>query len=147
MNKFCNISFTILVALISFTISASAQVTDTGKIIIRAAGPEYNRPRFYQSFWGHNYRKEWTTPVAFPVMMFDTAFGGIKPYKQGGGNQSKSLHLKTKDDKLYAMRSVNKSLKILVPKIFHNTFIEDIANDEISMSHPYGALSVPLMAN
>ncbi len=147
MNKFCNISFTIAVALINYTIPAFAQVTDTSKNIIRAAGPEYNRPPFYQSFWGRNYRKEWTTPVAFPVMMLDTAFGGLKPYKQGGGNQSKSLHLKTKDDKLYAMRSVNKTLKILVPKIFHNTFIEDIANDEISMSHPYGALSVPLMAN
>lgn len=45
------------------------------------------------------------------------------------------------------MRSVNKSLKIIVPEIFHGTFIEDIANDEISMSHPYAALSVPVMAD
>ena len=128
-------------------IFTSAQQPDTsGKTIIRAAGSEYLKSANYQSLWGHNYRIEWATPVSFPILKLDNAFGGLKPLKEGGGHQSKSLHLKTKDGKLYAMRSVNKSLKVILPEIAQNTFIADLANDEISMSHPYAALAVPLMA-
>ena len=111
-----------------------------------AAGSEYERSALYQALWGKNYRREWATPVTFPVSSLDTLRGGIVKYKIGGGNQSKSLEIRNKEDKVYALRSVNKSLKILIPKIFHNTFIEHIANDAISMSHPYGALGVPVMA-
>ncbi|MEP6595574.1 MAG: BamA/TamA family outer membrane protein [Ginsengibacter sp.] len=127
-------------------IFVSAQQPDTAKTIIRSAGTEYLRSPFYQSLWGHNYRQEWATPVSFPILMLDTAFGGLVPYKEGGGHQSKSLHLKTKEGKQYAMRSVNKTLKVVIPEIFYNTFVEHLANDEISMSHPYAALSVPKMA-
>ena len=56
------------------------------------------------------------------------------------------MHLTNKQDKEYALRSVDKNLDILLPKIFHHTFIQHIANDEISMSNPYGALGVSGMA-
>ena len=139
--------FFLLLLFIACTIFAPAQQLDTtGKTIIRAAGTEYLRSSFYQSLWGHNYRIEWATPVSFPVLRLDTALGGLQPYKEGGGHQSKSLHLKTKEGKEYAMRSINKSLKVIMPEIFQNTFIADIADDEISMSHPYAALTVPMMA-
>jgi hypothetical protein len=72
----------------------------------------------------------------------DTLRGGITSFKEGGSHQSSSLHVKTADGKEYALRSVDKSLSKLVPDIFHHTFIEHIANDEISMSNPYGALGV-----
>ena len=127
----------------AFAQNAPAETLQYKKV---AAGEEYKRSGLYQSLWGKNYRKEWTTPVTFPVTFLDTLKGGIAKFKIGGGNQSKSLHLTNVNDKQYALRSVNKSLKILIPKIFHNTFIEHIANDGISMSHPYGALGVPLMA-
>lgn len=132
-----------------FSVTATAQ-TDSDhaleKTIKMAAGPEYKRSSFYQWLWGANYRKEWTTPVTFPVAKLDTLRGGIVKYKTGGGHQSKSLHLKNKEDKEYALRSVNKTLDVLLPKIFHHTFVQHLANDEISMSHPYGALAVPVMA-
>ena len=119
---------------------------DSSRYKTLAAGPEYARSSFYQWLWGKNYRKEWSTPVSFPITNLDTLRGGIIKFKVGGGHQSKSLHLKNKEDKEFALRSVDKSLKVLIPKVFYNTFIEHIANDEISMSHPYGALGVPLMA-
>ena len=122
------------------------QATYAQSTVTMPAGAEYKRSPFYQSLWGHNYRKEWTTPLAFPVFMLDTAFGGLTPVKEGGGHQSKSLHLITKNGKEYGVRTVDKTLKVLVPPIFHGTFIETTANDEISMSHPYAALAVPLMA-
>ncbi|MDB5223019.1 MAG: hypothetical protein JWN83_1686, partial [Chitinophagaceae bacterium] len=140
---------TFFIASLSIFISVNTIAqdnTDNSKTKTIAAGPEYKRSSFYQWLWGKNYRKEWTTPVTFPIAKLDTLRGGIVKYKVGGGHQSKSLHLKNKQDKEYALRTVNKSLKVLIPPIFYNTFIEHIANDEISMSHPYGALGVPVMA-
>ncbi len=145
-NSKCNTTvFAVLLCCINIT-NSFAQIADTSKEVKRAAGAEYSKPKSYQRFWGHNYRLEWTMPVTFPVFMLDTAFGGLKPVKAGGGNQSKSLQLITSDEKYYALRSVNKSLGKLIPKALHGTFLEDIGNDEISMSHPYGALAVPIMA-
>lgn len=110
------------------------------------AGSQYQRSSFYQWLMGKNYRKEWTTPVKVPVMLLDTAMGGLVAYKAGGGHQTKSLHVKTIAGKEYALRSVDKRLGKVLPEILHNTFAEDIVNDEVSMSHPYGAASVPVMA-
>ncbi len=112
---------------------------------IISAGPEYERSSFHQWLWGSNYRKEWSTPVKVSVMLLDTAKGGLIPYK-AGGNQTKSLHLRSENGEEYALRSVNKKLSKILPEIFQNTFIEDIVNDEVSMSHPYAASSIPLMA-
>lgn len=110
------------------------------------AGPQYKRSSFYQWLMGKNYRKEWSTDVKVPVMLLDTAKGGLTPYKTGGGHQTKSLHVKTKADKEYALRTVDKTLGKVLPEILHNTFLEDIVNDEVSMSHPYGAASVSGLA-
>lgn len=145
MKKIYKFSTILLLIIINQSaISQNKFDSSTTKTI--AAGPEYKRSPFYQWLWGTNYRKEWTTPATFPITKFDTLRGGIVKYKIGGGHQSKSLHLTNKQDKEYALRSVDKTLDILLPKIFHHTFIQHIANDEISMSHPYGALGVPLMA-
>ncbi|MDB5250009.1 MAG: hypothetical protein JWQ40_4403 [Segetibacter sp.] len=111
------------------------------------AGAEYKRSSFHNWLMGENYRKDWTTPVRVPVFLLDTAKGGLKAYKSGGGNQTKSLHVKTAGGKEYALRSVNKSLAKVLPENFLNTFIEDIVNDEVSMSHPYAAATIPVMAH
>ena len=111
-----------------------------------AAGPQYKKSAYYQSLWGRNYRKEWTTLVKLPVMWLDTLKGGFISYKEGGSNQSTSLQIKTKGDKEYALRSVDKSLDKVIPKIFYGTFVADVVNDEVSMSNPYGALAVPALA-
>ena len=111
-----------------------------------AAGTEYKRSSFYQWLWGKNNRKEWITPVTVPVLWLDKEKGGMKSYEEGGSHQSKSLHVNFAGDKEYSLRSVNKSLAPLIPEILKHTFVQHIADDEISMSHPYGALAVPLMA-
>ncbi|MGI8951802.1 MAG: ShlB/FhaC/HecB family hemolysin secretion/activation protein [Chitinophagaceae bacterium] len=124
---------------------AQTLVDSTKKYVIISAGPEYKSSSFHQWLWGKNYRKEWTTPVKVPVLFLDTAKGGLAAYKAGGGHQTKSLHVKTKDEKEYALRSVDKSLSKVIPPIYHHTFIEKIVTDEISMSHPYAAVSVSPM--
>ena len=128
------------------TPSIAQNHSDTTHYKIVAAGREYHRNSFYQWLWGTNYRKEWITPISFPVTFLDTLKGGIKEIKEGGSHQSRSLHIKDAGDKGYALRSVDKSLDKLVPKIFRKTFVANIVNDGISTAHPYGALGIPIMA-
>ncbi|MDQ6763872.1 MAG: outer membrane protein assembly factor, partial [Bacteroidota bacterium] len=133
-----------------FFSTASAQDKQTGdtsaKYKIISAGPQYKRSGWHQLLWGKNYRKEWTTPVRLPVFLLENEKGGLIPEKEGGGHQTTSLHLKTKEDKNYSLRSVDKRLGKVLPKEFIGTFIEHLVNDEVSMSHPYAAATVPGMA-
>ena len=142
--------FYVLLLIAGFSGGIYAQVTGNTDTLSRykvvSAGPQYERSGFYQALWGRNYRKEWTAPVNLPVIYLDTLRGGLISYKEGGSNQSQSLQLKLAGDKEYALRSVDKRLDKVIPKIFQGTFVADFVNDEISMSNPYGALGVPGMA-
>lgn len=119
--------------------------SDTPGIKIIVAGKEYKKSAFHQWLWGRNRRVEWTTPIRLPVLWLDSVYGGLKPYKVGGGNETKTLQLKTSEDKEYTLRSINKSRKDVIQPAYKNTFIEEIIKDGISMSHPYGAFALPVM--
>ena len=112
---------------------------------IISPGPEYKRSKFYEFFWGKNYRDAWTTPVAFPLFYLKNHH--VEPDDLGGGHQTTSLHLKSKEDKAYALRSLDKKLGKVLPDITKGTFVENLANDEVSMSNPYGAATVPVMSD
>ena len=129
-----------------FSFAQTRQAADSAQYKTVSAGPQYKKSAYYKSLWGHNYRREWITPAKLPVMWLDTLRGGLISYKQGGSNQSKSLQIKTAGNKEYALRSVDKSLDKVIPKIFHGTFLAAVVNDEVSMSNPYGALGVPALA-
>jgi len=119
--------------------------TDSSTYKTIAAGPEYKKAGFYSWLWGTNRRKEWTTPVRVPLLWLDTAFGGLKPYQKGGGNETRSLRLLSHTGKEYSLRSINKSRDDVVPPETKGTFIEDIIQDGVSMSYPYAAFAVPGM--
>jgi hypothetical protein len=121
-------------------------VDSTSKFKIISAGPQYRRSGWHNFFWGKNYRKEWGTPIKLPVFLLDSVKGGLIPIKEGGGHQTTSLHLETKDGKNYSLRSVDKRLGKVLPEYFKGTFIERMVNDEVSMSNPYAAVTVPVMS-
>ncbi|OQP65908.1 hypothetical protein A3860_15055 [Niastella vici] len=131
--------------LVSLNSTAQQLAADTATHKLIAASPVYQRPPLFQKLWGRNHRVEWATPVCVPILKLDTAYGGLIPYKIGGGNESKSLRLHTKEGKEYVLRSINKSRTEVIPPGFKGTFLEDIVNDGISMSHPYGGFAVPVM--
>ncbi len=142
--------YIILYLLLPFLFASKAfsqVVPDTFSIRLIAAGPEYKRSASWQRYWGKNRREEWITPVKVPVLWLDKVYGDLTPIKQGGGNESRSLRLKNPDGKQYTIRSVNKSRADVVENQFKNTFVEDIIVDGISMSHPYGALMISVMAD
>jgi hypothetical protein len=120
---------------------------DTTKYKVIEASKNYNKDLSYQKKWGTHYRKEWGTPVKVRIANLDTLAGGLIPYQSGGGRQSKSLRLKDKDGREYVLRSVDKSFGKALPEIYQGTFIESIINDQVTIGHPYGPLTIPTLAD
>ena len=137
----------ILCVLICFFIishSSFAQNDAQTKTVV--AGPEYKKSRFYQSLWGKHYRKEWTTPVTVKIAMLDTLAGGLTPYEVGGSRQTKSVRLRDKNNREYVLRSINKTFTGALPKSVRGSFVEKLANDQVSIAHPYSAVTIAPMA-
>lgn len=114
------------------------------KVVI--PGKQYQRGSLHTMIWGKHYRKEWTIPVKVNIIHIDSAFGGLTPVEKGGGRQTRNLRLEDKNGKQYVLRSIDKTYKRAVPEIFAGTFVETIANDQVSVAHPYAPFTVPIMA-
>jgi hypothetical protein len=103
-------------------------------------GPDYAAGGFHRFLWGAHYRDAWTASVRVPVLDLASYAGGLTPLSAGGGLQTKSLWLAGADGKPYAFRSVYKNATPLVPELLRNTFVEQIAQDQMSTQFPAGAL-------
>ena len=95
---------------------------------------------------GKTYRKAWSTDVEVPMLLLDEAYGGLKPVRQGGGFQTKSLRLENPDGQQWVARSVDKHVFKVVPHALRKTFVSGYVQDGISAAHPYGAMVVPPFA-
>lgn len=120
---------------------AWAQRRDT----LIVAGQEYHRSKVHQWLFGKNWRREWLTPVSFPISLLDTLKGGLVPYQKSGGGESRSLRLRSAIGEEWVLRSVNKSRKALLPRFIRRSFYGTLVQDAVSMSHPYAALALPQM--
>ena len=113
-----------------------------------AANPQYNkRGAFGRWLLGDHYREEWAVPVKAQYLDLETYKGGLTPIKKGGGKQTLSLRLLSPDSIQYNIRSIDKNPTAIVPGALKNTFASDLAQDQISSAHPYGALTIPRMAD
>ena len=63
-----------------------SQPADDTTTIVKAAGPQFAASGWKEFWWGEHYRREWATPVPFPVLYISTIDGGLTPRKVGGGN-------------------------------------------------------------
>ena len=114
------------------------------KVVI--AGKQYQKSSLHDIIWGRHYRKEWGMAVTVPILRIDSIYGGLKPVEKGGGRQTRNLRLEDSKGKQYVLRSIDKTYKRALPEEFSGTFIEDIANDQVSVAHPFAPFTVPLMA-
>lgn len=96
---------------------------------------------------GNNYRDAWSTPVRVPVIYLDSLYGGMVIVKKGGGMQTESLRLESKNGTLYTIRSINKNPEPLIPEIALKLHLENIIIDGVSAQHPYGALLAATLAD
>ncbi|MCP4054178.1 MAG: hypothetical protein GY739_14205, partial [Mesoflavibacter sp.] len=114
--------------------------------VLVAASDLYQADEVKKLMQGKQYRKAWSTPVKVPVMYLDTLFGGVTIEKEGGGKQTHSLKLKTKNDIELTLRSVNKDPEALIPEFAKTLGLENIVVDGISAQHPYAAILVAKLA-
>jgi hypothetical protein len=118
---------------------------------------ETNASKTQEFLWGERYRKYFSTKVKAPTVNLDTLFGGLKPVRKGGGNQSKSLRLEDKKGTQYVMRALRKqALQYLQATVFKDQYIEgqfeDTAIEELLLdvftgSHPYAPFVIGDLSN
>ncbi len=116
-----------------------------------------NKGSGYEGFWGDHYRYVYGTDIEVPVATLDTLYGGFKVDRKGGGNQTRSLRLKDKNGRNFALRGVKKSAtqylqKVLFPDNyveddFKETVTEDLILDFYTASHPYASFVVGPMSD
>ncbi len=117
---------------------------------------QVDKSDFFESFWGNHYRDVYGTKVKAKTAILDTLYGGLTVVRPGGGHQTKSLRLVTKDGKEYNMRALAKSaIQFLETTTFKgvdgetyftNTIPEDLILDFYTAAHPYAALAIPALA-
>jgi hypothetical protein len=116
-------------------------------VMLVSANEKLYSTGFKRFLVGENYRSEWTTPVRVKVLDLTTEEGGLKPVKQGGGKQTKSLRVEDKSGKEWSLRSVQKFPEAAIPPDLRQTgVVKDIVQDGISAAYPYGALSMGVLS-
>jgi hypothetical protein len=111
------------------------------------AGEYYRRRKFSSIFLGQKQRKLWTTPVDVRVFRYDEMKGGLKPVEFGGGQQTISIKLEDNQQRKWALRSVNKDQKSVLPGVLRITFMRFLTRDQLASANPYGQLVLPVLAN
>lgn len=81
---------------------------------------------FHNMLWGKHYKYYYSLNIDAPTANLDTLYGGLAPFRAGGGHQSNSLRLKDKDDKEFVMRGLKKSAsRFLQAVAFKDQYVED----------------------
>lgn len=111
--------------------------------MVMPASTRYTDKHFLR---GDFYRAAWSLPVNLPLLWIDDVYGGLKPLQLGGGNQTRSLRLENEKGEQYVLRSIDKKVTTVLPRALRGSFAENIVQDGIAASHPYGALVVPALA-
>jgi hypothetical protein len=115
---------------------------------IRANITDNYEKGLFARFWiGDGYRDVWGQEVTLPVFDIRSEHGGLNILKRGGGMQSRSIRMENNNGKQYVLRSANKFAGKLLSKEFQQTVAEDVLQDAISSSHPYGAVTIPVLAD
>src|SRR5690242_20925658 len=81
-------------------------------------------------FLGDTYRDLWATPIRVPVLDVDTYAGGLKPLKEGGGNQTKNLRLGASNGTEFVFRPVDKA-NATPPERLRGTGVAKIFRDQV----------------
>ena len=119
----------------------------TDSTVTVVASKKYEGSKGKYRWLGKNYREVWSIPVEVNVFDIGKERGGLEVVKKGGGMQTKSLRLEASNEKQYVLRSIEKYPENAIPTALRKTFAQDIVEDQISASHPYGAFIVPHLAD
>src|SRR5512138_2833375 len=125
------------------SIAGSAPAAESTRV---QAGAQYKANCVSQLFFGGQWRDLWTTPVEVPVLDLARFDGGLSPVREGGGLQTKNLHLDSGNGRVWVFRSVDKDMSRVLDPELRETLISAIFQDLTSTANPAGALVVsPLL--
>ncbi len=116
-------------------------------VVVYPNGDIYQAGKFKRFRFGNNYRGEWVTPIEIPLFDFRNENGEMKIIKQGGNFQTTTLRLEDEAGKEWVLRSVDKNASDRIPENIRTGMAEDIVQDQMSASNPYGALAIPRIAD
>ena len=138
--------FVLIAGLITVAAPAAAQSADSlrpGRFVTIAPGAHYRAGGLHRALFGAHYRDLWTTPIRVEVLDLATFAGGLTPTRRGGGKQTKTVRFESRDGRKWAFRSVDKDPSPLLLPDLRESLVDRIFQDQISASHPVGALVIP----
>ncbi len=138
--------FALIAGLVAAAMPVAAQSADSlrpGGFVTIAPGAHYRASGLHRALFGAHYRDLWTTPIRVEVLDLATYAGGLTATRRGGGKQTSTLRLESPDGRKWAFRSVDKDPSPLLPPDLRESLADRIFQDQISASHPAGALVVP----
>ncbi|MDT0676564.1 metallophosphatase [Autumnicola musiva] len=113
---------------------------------------ETDKGGIYTWLWGERYRDVYSTNIEAPVLFLDTLPGNLKPFKEGGGMQSRSLRFIDDNEHEYTLRALRKSaLRWLqsttikdqyIINVVDSTVAQRYAMDLFTTAHPYARYSL-----
>lgn len=112
----------------------------------RPISTQYIHGKGYYKFLGTNHRETWAIPSTFETLDLATVMGGLTITQRGGGLQTHSLRLENSSGKEFVLRSINKYPETALSPSLRQTIAKQVVQDQISSSHPYGALAVARLA-
>lgn len=133
--------FLVHYSIVFFCTAGFSQTPDSATA---AASQRYQRSGLHRAFWGKHYRDEWATPVTAPV--FQPQSAGYTVADSSSNSVSTLLLLTDKEGQKWWLRSVDKKYVSRLPDEFRGTFVEGISKDQVSVAHPFAALTVPPLA-
>jgi hypothetical protein len=95
---------------------------------------------------GSEYRQLWATPLQVEVLDLAREAGGLSVVRRVGGQQTKGLALKGADGRDYTFRGLDKDPTNILPEDLHDTFVEDLVQDQMAAQHPGGALVAEVLS-
>lgn len=114
---------------------------------------EAEKSSISQLLLSDRYLDIYAQPIKAPVATLDTLYGGLEVVREGGGHQTKSLRLKTKDGRELKMKALRKSPTKYLEKVlaknayitdeYERTEIESVILDFYTVSHPYAFMAIP----
>jgi hypothetical protein len=111
-----------------------------------APGARYQAGWLHRLLFGGQWRDDWATPIQVRKLDLETFDGGLTPVRRGGGQQTKSLRLKSANGNAWSFRSVDKDPTRALDPELRASRVAGVFRDLTSTAEPLAALVVaPLL--
>ena len=111
------------------------------------AGERYRAGPVKRTFLGSHYRELWTEALVVEALRLDRFDGGLWPVREGGGRETRSLHLVSDSGRRWVFRSADKELIRLLPSALSRSLVAWMVQDQVSGLHPAGVLVAASLQN